>query len=150
MNSSIGAMIQCFFRCSCAAGFGNWLRSSRQDCFCRGGFIADKAARGEVEIAFHQMSELLPFPGITVAGVVPPSIQKTTVYSGALMTKAVSPAEAAALQPFLGSADGRAVFLTKGFGAPLPCARAACQASASLIKLHVSGICLLIRPAQSC
>ena len=86
--------------------------------FGEGGIIADKVARGEVEIAFHQMSELLPVPGITIAGVLPPSIQKTTVYSGALMTKAASPMEAAALLAFLGSADGRAVFLAKGFGAP--------------------------------
>ena len=86
--------------------------------FGEGGIIADKVARGEVEIAFHQMSELLPVPGITIAGVLPPSIQKTTVYSGALMTKAASPIEAAALLAFLGSPDGRAVFLAKGFGAP--------------------------------
>ena len=83
-----------------------------------GGAIADKVARGEVEIAFHQMSELLPVPGITIAGLLPPSLQKITVYSGAVMTAALSPTEAAALLAFLVSSDGRAVFLVKGFGAP--------------------------------
>jgi len=49
-----------------------------------GGMIAEKVARGEVEIAFQQMTELLPVEGVRIAGVLPPSLQKTTVYSGAL------------------------------------------------------------------
>jgi molybdate transport system substrate-binding protein len=83
-----------------------------------GGMIAEKVARGEVEIAFQQMTELLPVAGIAIAGVLPPSLQKTTVYSAAVMTSAKSPAEAAALLEFLVSRDGRPVFLAKGFSAP--------------------------------
>ena len=83
-----------------------------------GGMIADKVARGEVEMAFHQMTELLPVPGITIVGLLPPSLQKTTVYSGALMKTANSPTEAAELLAYLVSNDGRSVFLAKGFTAP--------------------------------
>ena len=83
-----------------------------------GGMIADKVARGEVEMAFHQMTELLPVMGITIAGPLPPSLQKITVYSGAVMKAARSPTEAAALLAFLVSDDGRNVFLAKGFAAP--------------------------------
>lgn len=83
-----------------------------------GGMIADKVARGEVEMAFHQMTELLPVPGITIVGLLPPSLQKTTVYSGALMKTAKSPTEAAELLAYLVSNDGRSVFLAKGFTAP--------------------------------
>jgi molybdate transport system substrate-binding protein len=83
-----------------------------------GGMIAEKVARGEVEIAFQQMTELLPVAGITVAGYLPPSLQKTTVYSGAVMKAARLPAEAAALLQFLSTGDGRKRFLAKGFTAP--------------------------------
>ena len=83
-----------------------------------GGIIADKVARGEVEIAFHQMSELLPVQEITIAGMLPSSLRKTTVYSGAVMTAALLPTEAAALFAFLVSSEGRAVFLARGFSAP--------------------------------
>ncbi len=83
-----------------------------------GGMIAEKVARGEVEMAFHQMTELLPVQGITIVGVLPPSLQKTTVYSGAVMKAAKSPVEAAELLAFLVASEGRATFLAKGFTAP--------------------------------
>jgi len=80
--------------------------------------IAEKVASGEVEIAFQQMTELLPVAGITIAGSLPPSLQKTTVYSGAVLKAAQSPAEAAELLAFLVSGDGRREFLARGFTAP--------------------------------
>lgn len=83
-----------------------------------GGMIAEKVARGEVEMAFHQMTEMLPVAGITIVGLLPPSLQKTTVYSGAVMKAAKSPTEAATLLAFLVSTEGRAMFLAKGFAAP--------------------------------
>ena len=83
-----------------------------------GGMIAEKVARGEVEIAFQQMTELLPVKGITVAGALPPSLQKTTVYSGAVMKSSKVAAEAAALLAFLAAGEGRAMFVAKGFTAP--------------------------------
>lgn len=83
-----------------------------------GGMIAEKVARGEVDIAFQQMTELLPVAGIEVAGALPPSLQKTTVYSGAVMKAAIAAAEAAELLEFLVSGDGRPTFLAKGFVAP--------------------------------
>lgn len=83
-----------------------------------GGMIADKVARGEVEMAFQQLTELLTVTGITIVGLLPPSLQKTTVYSGAQMTTTYSPTEAAALLTFLVSSEARSVFLAKGFAAP--------------------------------
>ena len=83
-----------------------------------GGMIAEKVARGEVEIALQQMTELLPVAGVTVAGYLPPSLQKTTVYSGAMMKIATSPVEAASLLQFLATGEGRKLFLAKGFTAP--------------------------------
>lgn len=81
----------------------------------QGGMIAEKVASGEVEIAFQQMTELLPVAGVTIAGVLPPSLQKDTVYSAAVMRASASAAEAGALLDLLTSADARAVFRAKGF-----------------------------------
>ena len=83
-----------------------------------GGMIAEKVARGEVEMAFQQMTELLPVGGIAIAGMLPPSLQKITVYTGAVMKSSKSPGEAAALLAFLMSRESRAAFLARGFSPP--------------------------------
>jgi molybdate transport system substrate-binding protein len=83
-----------------------------------GGFIAEKVARGEVEIAFHQMTEMLPVAGVTVVGPLPPELQKVTVYSAAVMKGAKNPKEARALLDYLVSSEGRKAFLDRGFTAP--------------------------------
>ena len=83
-----------------------------------GGMIAEKVARGEVEMAIHQMTEMLPVAGITIVGTLPSSLQKNTVYSGAVMNAAKSPVEAAEFLAFLVGKDGRSEFLAKGFAAP--------------------------------
>lgn len=83
-----------------------------------GGFIAEKVARGEVEIAFHQMTEMLPVKGVTIVGPLPAELQKTTVYSGVLMKSARHPKEAAQLLADIASPEGRKAFLDRGFSAP--------------------------------
>lgn len=83
-----------------------------------GGFIAEKVARGEVEIAFHQMTEMIPVPGITLVGPLPGELQKLTVYTGAVMKNAKHPRQAQALLDYLVSAEGRKAFLERGFTAP--------------------------------
>ncbi len=83
-----------------------------------GGYIAEKVASGEVEIAFHNMTEILPVKGITVVGLLPSELQKTTVYSGVVMKGARNPREAQALLDYLASAAGRKYFLDRGFTAP--------------------------------
>lgn len=86
--------------------------------FGEGGFIAEKVARGEVEIAFHQMTEMLPVPGVTIVGPLPASLQKTTVYSGVVMQGAKNPRHAQQLLDYLASPEGRKAFLDRGFTAP--------------------------------
>ena len=58
-------------------------------------------ARGEAELGFQQMSELLPVPGIDVIGPLPPDIQQITVFSAGLHVKATQPDAAKALVKFL-------------------------------------------------
>jgi molybdate transport system substrate-binding protein len=83
-----------------------------------GGFIAEKVARGEVDMALHQMTEMLPVKGVTIVGPLPGELQKLTVYSAAVMKKARNPGEAQALLEYLTSAEGRNAFLSRGFTAP--------------------------------
>jgi molybdate transport system substrate-binding protein len=54
-------------------------------------------ARGEVEIGFQQVSELLPVPGIDFVGPLPPEIQQFTVFSAGIATVAREPDAARAL-----------------------------------------------------
>ena len=83
-----------------------------------GGYIAEKVARGEVEIAFHNLTEILPVDGVTVVGLLPAELQRATVYSGAVMKDSSSAAQAQALLDYLASPDGRKAFLDRGFTAP--------------------------------
>ena len=58
-------------------------------------------ARGEAEIAFQQVSELLPVPGIDFVGPLPADIQQITVFSAGLHGAAKQPDAARALVKFL-------------------------------------------------
>lgn len=86
--------------------------------FGEGGYIADKVANGEVELALHQMTEMLPVPGIDIVGPLPRELQKETVYSAVIMKGAKNPKDAEALLAYLVSAEGRKAFLERGFAAP--------------------------------
>jgi molybdate transport system substrate-binding protein len=62
-------------------------------------------ARGEAELGFQQVSELLPVPGITLVGKIPAEVQKITLFSAGVASRAKSPAGAAALIKFLSSVE---------------------------------------------
>ena len=59
--------------------------------------VAEIVARGEAELGFQQVAEILPIPGITFAGRLPEEVQKNTVFSAGIATKAQHPAAARAL-----------------------------------------------------
>jgi molybdate transport system substrate-binding protein len=60
-------------------------------------------ARGDAEIGFQQISELLPIAGIDFVGPLPPGAQRVTVFSAAIPANARQPAAANALIAFLRS-----------------------------------------------
>jgi molybdate transport system substrate-binding protein len=60
-------------------------------------------ARGDAEIGFQQISELLAVAGIDYVGPLPPGAQKVTVFSAGVAVGAKSPDAARALIKFLAS-----------------------------------------------
>ncbi|WP_291615628.1 molybdate ABC transporter substrate-binding protein [Bradyrhizobium sp.] len=60
-------------------------------------------ARGEAEIGFHQISELMPVKGIQYLGPLPPEIQNVTVFSGGVHSGTKEPDAATTLVRFLTS-----------------------------------------------
>lgn len=65
--------------------------------------VAAAVARGEAEIGFQQLSELLPVRGIDIVGPLPPEVQKITLFSAGVVAGAREPDGAAALIAFLAS-----------------------------------------------
>lgn len=45
--------------------------------------VAGVVARGDAELGFQQISELLPIPGAELVGPLPPELQKITIFSAA-------------------------------------------------------------------
>lgn len=83
-----------------------------------GGYVAELVARGEAEMAVHQISEILPVQGATLVGPLPAAVQNYTVYAASLSASAQQPAGAAALIKFLGSDTAHAVLKAKGMEVP--------------------------------
>lgn len=71
-------------------------------------------ARGEAEIGFQQMSELLPVPGIDIVGPLPPDIQQITAFSAGLHVAAKDADAAKALVQFLTAPAAAPVIRKKG------------------------------------
>jgi molybdate transport system substrate-binding protein len=71
-------------------------------------------ARGEAEIGFQQISELLPEPGIDYVGPLPPGAQRVTVFSAGIVAGAKAVEAARALVKFLASEKAFAVIRKTG------------------------------------
>jgi molybdate transport system substrate-binding protein len=71
-------------------------------------------ARGDVELGFQQLSELMHLPGIDVIGLLPPDIQLITVFSAAICTVSTQIEAAKALLAFLASPEADSVKLAHG------------------------------------
>ena len=70
--------------------------------------------RGDAEIGFQQISELMPVAGIDLLGPLPPDIQEITIFSGGIHAAAKQPAAAAALVEFITSPGAAPIIRKKG------------------------------------
>lgn len=67
--------------------------------------VATLLARREVDIGFQQLSELMNIDGIAIVGPMPPAIQATTVFAGAVGAASTRGDEARAFLAWLAGAD---------------------------------------------
>ena len=80
--------------------------------------VAAVVARGESEIGFQQVSELIHVKGITYVGTIPAELQPGFTFAGSVTTKAQQPEAAAALLKFLSSPDAAPVLVKAGLAPP--------------------------------
>ena len=76
--------------------------------------VGEIVARGEADLGFQQVAELLPVQGITFAGRLPADVQKMTVYSAGIATGARHPEAGRALIGYLSGPAAATVLETMG------------------------------------
>jgi molybdate transport system substrate-binding protein len=81
--------------------------------------VAGVVARGDAEIGFQQISEMLPVPGVDIVGQLPPELQKITVFSAGVATGSKEPDAGRALIKFLASPAASAAIIKSGME-PIP------------------------------
>ena len=81
--------------------------------------VAAVVARGEAEIGFQQVSELIHVAGVTFVGTIPAELQPGFAFAGAITSSAQQPEAAGALIRFLASPEAAPVIVKAGL-APVP------------------------------
>ena len=76
--------------------------------------VAAVVVRGETEIGFQQVSELIHVPGITFVGTIPAEVQPAIFFAGALTRTVRQPEAASALIRFLASPEAAPVISKAG------------------------------------
>ena len=71
-------------------------------------------ARGEAEIGFQQVSELLPIAGLDYVGPLPPELQKVTVFAAGVAATSTAPERAREFVACLASREAAATVATSG------------------------------------
>ena len=81
--------------------------------------VGEIVARGDAEIGFQQISEMLPVSGIDIVGQLPPELQKITVFSAGVASVSREPDAGRALIKFLASPAASTVIIKSGME-PIP------------------------------
>lgn len=79
--------------------------------------VGEAVARGDAEMAFQQISELMPVAGVDVVGRLPGEVQKLTVFAAGIFVDAVERKAARALAEQLTSPAVRPVYARMGLDA---------------------------------
>lgn len=80
--------------------------------------VAATVARGENEIGFQQVSEILHVSGITYVGPIPKEMQPGFTFAGAITTHSTQEKAAKELIQFLRAPEAEAVIVKAGLGYP--------------------------------
>jgi len=80
--------------------------------------VAAVVARGEVEIGFQQVSELIHVAGVTFVGAIPAELQPEMSFAGAITSASRQPDAAVALLRFLASPEAASTILKAGLTPP--------------------------------
>jgi molybdate transport system substrate-binding protein len=78
----------------------------------------EAVARGDVEIGFNQISEIIAVPGVDLVGPLPASIQRYTLFSSGIVQTSSQKDAGTAFVRHITSAEARAIWQAKGFEAP--------------------------------
>ncbi len=76
--------------------------------------VGTVVARGDAEIGFQQVSELLPIPGIDFVGTLPPGAQRETLFSAGIAVGAREPEAARELIRFFASPAAAGAIVKSG------------------------------------
>jgi molybdate transport system substrate-binding protein len=82
--------------------------------------VASVVARGEAELGFQQVSELLPIPGVDFIGELPPEAQKTVLFSAGIANSSSNIAASKDLIIFLASTKAVPIIEKAGLKPVLP------------------------------
>lgn len=82
--------------------------------------VGNVVARGDAEIGFQQVSELLPVKGITYVGTIPDALQKVTGFSAVRTSTTSKDTIITSFLQFLTSPASRAVVDATGIEAVIP------------------------------
>lgn len=80
----------------------------------RDGFTGELAAKGEVDLAVQQVSELMAVTGVDIVGPLPEAVQEVTVFSGGVFAQAKNPAAARALLARLVAPEAKPLIAKSG------------------------------------
>jgi len=78
----------------------------------------EAVARGDVEIGFNQISEIIAAPGVDLVGPLPALIQNYTLFAGGIVAASKEPDAARQLIGFISSPAAQAIWQAKGFESP--------------------------------
>jgi len=83
-----------------------------------GGYVVAPVGKGEIELGIHQISEILPVPGVKLVGPLPPELQKYTVYVAAPVARSDKQAAVAEFIRYLSGAQARQRLAQAGYSTP--------------------------------
>jgi molybdate transport system substrate-binding protein len=78
----------------------------------------EAVARGDVELGFNQISEIVATPSVELVGPLPAPIQNYTLFAAGIVATSKEPEAAQALIRFISSPNAQAIWRAKGFETP--------------------------------